>query len=99
MTTRTSPSATVAVLEAVADAENADPLDLPPLYLSVETDALESIFQPTPDGNTRAGRVEFTYHDYRVTVDCDADGTATVEAVHRSAEHRSGRAQAEISLD
>lgn len=99
MTTRTSPSATVAVLEAVADAENADALDLPPLYRAVETDALEAIFQPTPDGGTRSGRVEFTYHGYLVTVDCGADGTATVEAEHRSAEQRSGRATVELSLD
>lgn len=99
MTNRTSPSATVAVLEAVADAEDADALDLPPLYEAVDTDALEAIFQPMADGSTRAGRVEFTYHGYLVTVDCEADGTTTVEAVHRSAEQRSGRAQVEISLD
>lgn len=97
MTNSSSP--TLAVLEAVADAEDTDPLNLPPLYDAVDTDALEALFEPLPHGGTRTGRIEFTYHGYDVSVACAADGSVTVEAHHRSGRARSGQAEAQLSFD
>jgi hypothetical protein len=99
VTNTTSSSPTLAVLEAVAEAERVDPLDLPPLYDAVDTDALESVFEPTPDGGVRIGRIEFPYHGYRIGIEWSADGTLAVEADHRTATGQGGRAVAETSLD
>lgn len=39
-----TPSPSVAIVNAVAKAAGVDPLDLPPLYESVDTDALDNLF-------------------------------------------------------
>ena len=55
------------VVEAVADAEDADPLDLKvPLYEAVDPDALDSLFRASDDGVE--GVIEFTYYGYQVRV-------------------------------
>lgn len=57
------------VVEAVADAEGVDPLDLEPLSTAVDVDALESLFRPqltvgsVPDPQSE---VRFEYHGYEV---------------------------------
>lgn len=62
----------LAVVEAVADAEDVDPTDLdPPLGDVIDPDALESIFR---DSN---GELTFTYHGHRVTV--EPAGTVDLE--------------------
>lgn len=64
------------VIDAVADADDVDPLDLPPLYGSIDPDALESIFATASAARTER-EVRFTYAGYRVTID-DATGDAAV---------------------
>lgn len=95
-------SVTVQLVRALADAADVDPVDLsPPLYDVVDPDALEALFAPTEGGATRAGRVEFAYADYRVTVSApsasDREATITVADADgdpsgpRSAEQEPGR--------
>lgn len=67
-----------AVIEAVATASECDPLDLPPLYDAVDTEALDLLF--TSEGATTAGgmrAVTFEYADYLVTV--NRHGTVEVD--------------------
>lgn len=70
------------VVQTVADRADSDPLELPPLYESVDPDALDAFVRGTADG-----RVEFRYAGYAVTV--DSRGEVEVEeplAAERSAE-------------
>jgi hypothetical protein len=46
-----SDSASRRVVQAVAEATNTDPVDLPPLYGVIDPDALDAIFRPTVDGH------------------------------------------------
>lgn len=65
-----------AVVEAVAEAEGTDPLELtPPLYDAVDSDALDRLFA---DASTD-GRMEvaFAYRGYDVSV--RGDGSVSVE--------------------
>lgn len=52
------------VVHTVAERTGSDPLELPPLYEYVDTDALEAFVQGTTDG-----LVEFHYVGHTVTVD------------------------------
>lgn len=62
-----------AVIEALADAEGVDPLDLDvPLYNFVDLEALDTIFL---EGNTPNTTVEFSLDGYLVTI----RGTGNVE--------------------
>lgn len=56
-------SVTEAVVCAVADAEDASPLELRPLAEVIDTDALDELVRG--DGEVS---VEFAYHGYRVSV-------------------------------
>lgn len=59
----TTKSLCVAVVEAVADAERVDPLDLtPPLADAVDPDALDAVLR------SGTSRVSFEYHGYEITV-------------------------------
>lgn len=70
-----------AVIEAVADRAGVDPTELPPLYESVETDALEALFRSLPDGPLRqAGDVTFSYAGYLVQVTADGAIEVTSES-------------------
>lgn len=53
-----------AVVNAVADIEDSDVTDLPPLYGAIDTDALDALF--TGDA---AASVTFEYSGYTVTVE------------------------------
>lgn len=68
-----------AVVEAIADAKDVSPLDVnPPLYNTIDPDALEQ-FVASVDGRTAAAvEVRFTYAGYEVTV--TGDGRVAVEA-------------------
>jgi hypothetical protein len=58
-----------AVVEAVAEAEGVDSVDLtPPLYEAVDPDALNRLFAATPSAGRMEGRVCFRYNGYEVTV-------------------------------
>lgn len=66
------------VVHAVADAEDADPLDLTPLYGAVDPDALDALFASlTDDSEASVDEVTFDYHGYDVTV--TADGVVRIE--------------------
>lgn len=67
-----------AIIEAVAENSTAEPAELPPLYESVNVDAIEELFQPTLHGDGRTGTVEFRYHRCNVTVEFDLGTTGTV---------------------
>lgn len=56
----------VVIVERVADRENVDPLDLPPLHDTVDPDALSALFASPGKGPEN---VTFTYNGYRVTVE------------------------------
>lgn len=53
------------IIAEVADAEGVDPLELKPLYTSVDPDALCAIVEPPND----VDRVEFEYAGYEVVVE------------------------------
>lgn len=66
------------VVEAVADAEGVDPLELSsPLYEVIDPDALDQVFAVTSTDGRRDGQVTLSYNGYEVTV-C-GDGYVTVE--------------------
>lgn len=79
------------VVEAVADRAGVDPLELrPPLYDVVDPEAIDALFEPTGSGSPRRGRLEFTYHGYRITLTAgDRRSVAVAEA--DSAERDHGR--------
>lgn len=61
------------VVEAISRAEDTDPTDLDPVYEVIDPDALNELF----DGKRgNAGKVEFRYHGYDVTV--RSDGRVTL---------------------
>lgn len=57
------------VIEAVAEAEGIDPVELtPPLYDVIDPDALERFFCRPPSADQMQTRVTFPYSGYEVTV-------------------------------
>ena len=65
-------TASEAVVATVADRSGTDPIALPPLYDSIDPDALDAIF-----GDDRPGRVTFSYAGYEVTV-CGRDQVTVI---------------------
>jgi len=59
---------TDAIVAAVAEAEETDVFELPPLWDAIDPDALELLFAPTSGRKAPAGRIVFNYCDYEVTV-------------------------------
>lgn len=68
-------SLSVAVVEAVAEREAVNPLDLDiPLYDAIDPDALERLFTVDAEGRPGcAGHVTFDYGDRRVRVSSDRE--------------------------
>jgi len=58
------------VIEAVADRESVDPIELDPLYRAIDPDALDTIFrmQLRPNSGAPTGEIQFEYHGYKVRV-------------------------------
>jgi hypothetical protein len=73
------PSVSERVIEAVAEREDVGPTELTrPLSDVIDPEALDTLFEPQPDGRPRGeGRVEFEYYGYTVVV--DTGGSVTVE--------------------
>lgn len=67
---RPGETVTEAIIEAISLSENCHPRDLPPLYESIDTDALNNVFQPIRENTTDSpsDTVVFKYMDYWVTV-------------------------------
>lgn len=61
---------TVAVVEAMAAVEGADPTDLRPIYDAIDPQGLDRICtESVPPEREGSRTVEFTYHGYRVRVE------------------------------
>lgn len=60
------------VVQTVAESTHTDPMDLPPLYEAIDTDALNSILEDRTDVS-----VSFKYAGTRVTA--TSDGYITIE--------------------
>lgn len=58
----------VAVVDAVAAIEGTDPLDLPPLYDHVDTEALNRLFEDRAAGRGDASAFSFEYGGWDVVV-------------------------------
>ena len=56
------------IIETVAATSNTPATELPPLYDTVDTDALERLFAPKHDGTGRQATVTFSYYGHEVTV-------------------------------
>ncbi len=62
-------SISASVVDALADANDVDPLELDPLYEAIDPDALDSLFSHLVGGDTpRHGTVRFTTNGYEVEV-------------------------------
>jgi len=59
------------VIADVAEREDVSPMDLTPLHEIVDPDALDTLFQPTPNAARMDGDVSFQYCGYRVTAHAD----------------------------
>ncbi len=69
---------TEAVVLAVADAVDADPLTLEPLHDCVDPDALDQLFRSADDhADSVRGRVEFRYADCDIAVHASGRVVAT----------------------
>ncbi|WP_436346514.1 HalOD1 output domain-containing protein [Natronorubrum sp. FCH18a] len=73
-----SPSVTETIVDAVSEAEDCDPLTLPPLWDVIDPEALDDLFAPTRGGHPRAGRATFVYAGYKVTVEVSTEATVAV---------------------
>ena len=62
-----SVSPSEAVVARIANCEGVDPLELPPLYESIDADAIDALVR-TAEANDSALQIEFTYHGYQVTI-------------------------------
>ncbi|MEY7848436.1 HalOD1 output domain-containing protein [Natrarchaeobius sp. A-rgal3] len=67
------------IVTEVAKLDDVDPVVLPPLYETIDPDALSSVFAQTRRGTVRSGRVEFRYAGYDVTVEFGAETVVTIE--------------------
>lgn len=64
-----SESLSMVIIMTVADIVGADPLELDPLYESIEPERLDEFVSPSTDEATDSdGPITFTYHDYTITV-------------------------------
>lgn len=64
------------MVAAVADATDVRPVDLPPLFDTIEPEALDSVVESTDEGT----EIVFEYHDHVVTVTSRAGGRVHVHA-------------------
>ncbi|GAB7018494.1 HalOD1 output domain-containing protein [Halostagnicola bangensis] len=63
---RNQPS--LAIVAAIAAADQRDPHELTPLHSAIDTDALDELFSPTANEGQRNGYLSFPYEGFEVTV-------------------------------
>ena len=73
-------TATEAVIQTVAETTNTDPLELPPLYETIDPDALDALI-----ADMQAGTISFTYTDCEITVHSDSTVTIVEPPVDKPA--------------
>ncbi|ADB59615.1 hypothetical protein Htur_0718 [Haloterrigena turkmenica DSM 5511] len=76
----------IAVVTAIAAKRGVEPTELPPLYESIDPDALDALFAPTRTGGPRRGRLEFTYDGHAVVVECGSGLEITIDGTPATAE-------------
>ncbi|WP_290813804.1 HalOD1 output domain-containing protein [Halovivax sp.] len=74
---RSNESLCVTIASAVADVLGTEVTELEPLHYTIDTDALERLFEPRPSGPRTDGVIAFEYQG--CTVDVSADGEVVVE--------------------
>lgn len=80
--TRVGETASARVIRTVADTTATDPLELPPLYETIDPDALDALVE-----DMTSGTISFSYIGRDITV--HSDGTVTIDespADHSAAE-------------
>lgn len=84
----TTPTAVEALIEAVATAADTDPSDLPPLFETIDLEAVERLFANGQSGGPSGTTLCFTVLDWHVFVRddgrirvCEPDGRPTPAAV------------------
>lgn len=60
-------SPTEGVVQALATAADASPLELDPLYNTLDPEALDTLFSPSPSGDRSGEYIVFEYEGYEVT--------------------------------
>lgn len=63
-----------AVITAVAEQLDADPMEIDPIYSVVDPDALDTLFGPDDGEPSPVGSVEFEHLGYRVVVEAGGRG-------------------------
>ena len=72
------PTASEAVVDAVAKRRGVDPLELEtPLYDAVDPDELNALLDGARDSGRSPVQVTFEYHSYTVTIDSSGSVTLT----------------------
>lgn len=79
--TRDQPS--LAVVAAVAAADNSDPCELSPLHSAIDTGALDDLFSATANDDRGNGHLSFLYEGFGVTVSREG----TIEVSPRGRNH------------
>ncbi len=65
-------SISTVIAETIARHKDVDPVDLDPLYTTIDPEALDALFAPLNNGKARAsGQIRFTHAGYKVTVTSD----------------------------
>lgn len=61
-------SPSIAVVERVAALEATDPTALPPVYETVDTDALDALVESASKSDSSNFQIEFPYYGHEITV-------------------------------
>lgn len=67
------------VIEMVAAEVDTDPVELPPLYETIDPEALDALFASSFSHGPLVGQVAFTYGGCEITVSYDDELVITVE--------------------
>ncbi|ELY53092.1 HalOD1 output domain-containing protein [Natronococcus jeotgali] len=68
----------VEIVKRVAERTDREPENLPSLHRAIDSEALDSLFEPPQVDRQRRGGVEFSYAGYYVTVPFDETREITV---------------------
>ncbi len=83
-TPRDSGGVSEKVIDAVAEAEGIEPVDVaPPLYEVVDPEALDRVFAPST-GDQLSGEVTFSYSGHEITVGADGEVLVYSDAARSS---------------
>ncbi len=81
----------VQIVEAVAESAGVDPLELPPLYETIDPEAIDALVADSEAGQSSSPDViEFAYADYAVTVYGDQTVEVADAVTHNAESTRSG---------